>query len=490
MINSQRFLFGLGGVLVATVVGVAVPLSFVGWGAVPWLIGLLVLAAVGGLGLGLAGKAQVTTRIRTRTRANARGDSVAVFPLLALILLLTGKQLMVNMVAGDRHLVAAVLEVVILAAGLLGLFVVVLGASTRAQTGIKLVLIIQFALLAWWGCVALFGPGGDLEQRLVSFGYDAAFTTLIWVPFVSLKTKRHLRIAEAGGVIAILAIAAVGILQWFVTDSSLPGLLRSDATVALSGTPLGTTRVNGLIGTSIEFGLILAVGIALTFWRVSRRPSRRGLSIVAVLIVALLFSGSRAAWLSTAGGVVALSLSLGRRMIAMVLPAVVFVASALLLPSGYLTAPLQNSAPYQASDSIRLNAISTAAQDMLASPLVGTGIGFQNAPSFDRSTNEKVITDGFWWSVGLEGGFIGLALLLGWLAAVGSVFLRVVKVKEARAWAMPSLVVIGLMMFSGLVNSAIDNQSISALLYLCLGTGMAGCAFAVGRSDTRGTSHS
>jgi hypothetical protein len=399
------------------------------------------------------------------------------FLVVGLIALLTLKQLAVNALGHDRHLVAAIVEVLALAYIASGLW---LAAIRWFRFELPNVLVpvagVQVFLIAWWSLVLLIGPGGTPLQRVVSFGFDAAFSLLLWFPIAVLTKRQDMRIVQIGLVAACAWLLLVGLLQYVIGPLRLPALLQGDTTVALSGTTLGTIRVNGLIGTSVDYGLIMLIAAAAFFASLLRHPTRGKAIGTASCLIGIVMSGSRAAEVSMVILALALPLAIGTslpRRMRLLLPigAAIPILLFLFVTKAYLTLGSFlgfQSSVYGHSDSVRFTAISSAVRDVMKHPLFGTGIGYQNAPLFGDSAAHKVITDGFWWAVMLEGGVLGLVLVLALFVILGRALWRLFLLTDS-GWAVTGLLTLAVTGIAGFINSSLDNQSANLAIYLLLG---------------------
>jgi O-antigen ligase len=111
--------------------------------------------------------------------------------------------------------------------------------------------------------------------------------------------------------------------------------------------------------------------------------------------------------------------------------------------------------------------MSTAVRDVLQHPLFGTGIGFQNGPLFGE-TSHKIVTDGFWWAIMLEGGIIGLALVLVLFFVMARALWNAYK-QNGHDWSLIGALTLATLFVTGFVNSALANQNTSVAVYLLLG---------------------
>jgi hypothetical protein len=436
-------------------------------------------------------------------RERSAGEWLGPGLVIGFLALVASKQLLVNASGGNRHGVAAVL---------LALTAVVTAACIamliwrRDQLGtlnldFKCLALAQLLMIAWWSMLVLIAPGGTLNQRLVSFSYDAGYPLLVWVPVALLRSDSAIIAAQRAFAVAIVVASVIGLAQYLFGDPAMPGLLRADQTVALSGTPFGTVRVNGLVGTSIDFGMVMSIALVASFIRLQRRISLGAILLTVATIPSLLFSGSRASWLIGSAGVLAVT----RRKTAgvLLLPAAVAgVMIVFVLPGGYVLKPILESTPvigsgthpgaqpgssggslpssqaspppsnqsrnvYQISDARRETGIQAALRGLKAHPLLGTGIGFQNAPVSDQTASKKVITDGFAWAVLLEGGVPGGLLAFGALAALALLLFRGLKLDYV--WALSGLVALAIALANSLINSTLDNQTTNIGFFLFAG---------------------
>ena len=403
---------------------------------------------------------------------------VLIYVFVPLLLL---KQVLINGLGGQRHPVAG--AVFLVAAFLV--YSAVIAVLVRRSRGSRVlhlpyrgVLLVHLALLSYWTLLLVLPSGGNWVQRLVAWSYTGLFTMMIWVPAVFLTSRRDVqRMLLTLSVMSSL-VGLIGVLQWYVPEDGLPFLLLSDHTVSLSATVFGTTRVNGLLGTPLEFSLLMAMMGLLSYVKLGRRLSIPDLGMLMVALTGVTFAASRAYWLVTALVYGSLSLVLNRRLLLLIIAYVVFM-SITVLPSGYFLGTFFTSDPsYGASVNTKISEMFAAILEVRSSPLVGIGLGFQIAPSFGDASR-KIVYDGFWWALLLEGGIVGLLLVWTFLASLSRVL--VLELRKDRGGSLPlsrqletwGLGTIAIAVIGNITNSSLNNQVVNLVFFLLLGTVLA-----------------
>jgi hypothetical protein len=411
---------------------------------------------------------------RRVTDRMAPSSWIRVGALALLLTILAVKQLLINAFGGDRHLISGFVEVVVAAYIVITPWMIVARANStqRPPDGIGAIAIVQACALLWWGIILVLGPGSaDPLNRIAAFATDIFFTLVIWVPLAFLWTSKELRILGTYAVLLVSAVATMGIVQFFFPASSMPWLLQPDSTAYITGTVVGTTRVNGLVGNPIEFGVAMAVafGMLYALW-LERLSFGRALTLVIVLI-GVLVAYTRAGWLVAGSSLVLLTRVRRLPMLLLALGAAA-IATLTFLPSGYWTAYFDKPWLYTAADTGYVVAVSDALRNLNNNPLTGTGLGFEHG----FASASKIDTDGFWWSLMLEGGLPGFLLtilvyLTGLVFFVRGMRSRVEAIVPwARCGAIGTVMLLG----SAWIDSWIANQAIEVGFNIALGICIAG----------------
>jgi len=403
------------------------------------------------------------------------------FIVALLILLVLAKQIFVNAMGGERHTVAAVIFI----AAILSINIAIITALMKSSRGFRVFYVPMKELFLWhgllvfyWTILIFISNGGNLIQRVVASSYVGVFTLLIWVPVIFLTSIEKVRYTVRFLIAAITVVALIGILQCFIPESRWPGLLKGDTTVVLSSTLFGTIRSSGLIGTSLEFALLMSIMVLFFYIKLIDRVSLWSFIGFLLMFLGLSFAGSRAFWLSTAVLMFVIAILSGRKGVLLLLSLIVAISASAVIRDYFLVPFTTDHPEYISSVDMKLLEMNNAFEQIRSSPLIGTGLGFQIAPAFGDASR-KVVSDGFWWAVLLEGGIVGLVLLFGFLGLTcllfGFVSLSSAKKIPAftRQLSKWGIAFIGVAVLGNFSNSSLNNQAINVVFYLMIGIVMA-----------------
>ena len=393
---------------------------------------------------------------------------------------LFAKQIFINILGGERHIVGAVFEIIAALVIYVSIILVMMRESKRSTVfyiPLRVLYLWHALLIFYWSTLILLSPNaGTLIQRIMSSLYDGGFTLMIWVPVICLTSINDVKRVIRTLIIVTTITGLMGILQWFVPATNLPFFLQGDQTVSLSATLFGTVRVNGLIGTSLEFALLMAIMTVFFYIRLDSQFSFSSLIVFFIMLLGLSFAASRAFWLVTALVILIVTL-FGKRNNKQKLLLLILMVGFTIVPAirNYFWIPLTTRHPaYVASVDYKVSAIRSALNKLSSSPMIGTGLGFQTAPDFGNASH-KIITDGFWWAVLLEGGIIGIILVFGLLGLVSWIFYTALRnnggqnsafVCQLAKWG---IAIIGIAILGNFSNSSLNNQVLNITFYLMIG---------------------
>ena len=400
---------------------------------------------------------------------------------------LFAKQIFINILGGERHVVGAIIEITAVLLIYATAILVMMRESKRSTVfhiPLRALYLWHALLVFYWGSLIFISPNaGTTIQRLMSSMYDGGFTLMIWVPVVFLTSIKDVKRAIRALTIVTAIVGLIGILQWFVPAANFPFFLQGDQSVVLSGTIFGTTRVNGLVGTSLEFALLMAMIFMYFYIKIGETHfSLSSLLMLVITLLGLSFAASRAFWIASALVILIITLFGKRTSRRKWLFIILVVASFAAVPTvqDYFWIPMTTQYPqYVASVNAKILRIKDALSELHSSPIIGTGLGFQTAPAFGNASH-KIIADGFWWAVLLEGGIIGFILLFGLLGFVSWVFFTALRNNGSqnsaftRQLAKCGLAVIGVAVLGNFSNSSLNNQVLNITFYLVIGIVLAG----------------
>lgn len=397
--------------------------------------------------------------------------------LFCLIPALFLKQLAINIFGGQRHIIAGLLSV-------LTLFVVYLTIikAIRLKTiGVRVfhiplesVLILSLASALYWFILVLLPTGSSFTQRAVSGTYGAFYPLLIWSPVVLFRDLRDTDFVFKALITGACFVCSIGMVQWFIPENNLPWFLKNDDSVFLSQTLFDTLRVNGMIGTPIEFAFLMS--ILTTYFYEKMINDIRISSVVGFFIAftGLSMAASRAFLMLTIISILFLSFRYKKVPIFVLIS---FLGLLTIYPGlwdyFYLPFIVKHSGYFESILS-KLSGIQTAIEHFYMSPIIGSGVGYQLAPDFGDSSR-KIITDGFWWAILMEAGLIAIIMSFSILAGIVKLINKQRKrlnpnnhlSKFHQRWG---LIVIFIGVSGNFINSSLNNQLMNILFYLIIGT--------------------
>lgn len=409
------------------------------------------------------------------SQTNAIRMKYAKLLLYFLIPLLFLKQIIINMIGGQRHLVSGLIVIYTMLIIYLTFIVAIKKISKHNIFYLPLskVFWLSVVLSVYWLILVLTASGGSLIQKFVSGTYGGFYALIMWSPVVLFSDKDDIKIALKSIEIGTYFVCFVAFMQWALPENSMPVLLKGDESVFLSKTLFGTVRVNGLVGTPIDYAFLMA--LMLSQYYIAMIETRKKLSVIGfcITLVGLSISASRAFEMIAVITIVILSIR--SKKIPKVTVFVIFII-VVIFPTirEYFFMPfVVKHSGYYLSILAKIEGIKEAIDSFLASPLTGAGVGFQLAPDFGDNS-KKLITDGYWWAILIEAGMVAIALTFTILSKIFGIINRYANMMkpdriESSNFANWGLAVIFIGVSGNFVNSSLNNQIMNILFFLIIG---------------------
>ena len=260
------------------------------------------------------------------------------FVLELFILFLFSKQFFVNILGGQRHIVGAIIEITAVLVIYVATTLVMMRESKATAVfyaPLRPLYLWHMLLVLYWGSLILISPNaGTLIQRVMSSMYCGGVTLMIWVPVVFLTSTKDVKRALRALTIVTAIVGLIGILQWFIPAVDWPFFLQGDQSVVLSGTIFGTVRVNGLIGTTLGFAMLMAMMMMYYYIKIGEeRVACSSLLMLAITLLGVSLAASRAFWIASAAVLLLITLSGKRTSRRKWLFAVLLATSLLAVPT-------------------------------------------------------------------------------------------------------------------------------------------------------------
>ena len=326
----------------------------------------------------------------------------------------------------------------------------------------------------------------------ILFTIDAA--ALFVLPRIVGFTSRQATVA-AGGFVAVALLAAVLALGQVVLDPNFLGL-ESFAGRFSEGNRIASFLVNPnmlgvILAMAIPIASIAAFRLTDVRWRVAATVSS------AVLVLALLYTFSRGAWLGLGVAMLLVGLLLERRalLLVLVLGALSFGA-AFIIPRDVLLGPADRLSTdlgggtlgrFDSLDGadLRLLFIENAAPIIVDHPVIGAGPGRYGGaiawrlgtPLYDEYTTGSVprdrTVDNFWLHLTVEFGVLGVLLFL---SAIGVAVRELIgTARRATGWNRGLLAsfaaVAVVLVLDSLTEMLLEGNTTSFSMWLFLGVG-------------------
>jgi hypothetical protein len=239
-------------------------------------------------------------------------------------------------------------------------------------------------------------------------------------------------------------LAAFAIIQVAARRKLSPALLIPISDDAFGYWDSDIIRANGLTGNPIVFGTIMSLCYCLHLARSVSYPTLKNFALAALVFGGLLASLSRAAMLIALAATFLIPLVALRKtrpstpLLSLFLPALGLIAALVGIQSNvgrgsFLLSEIMFGANRAVQNSTQghLRMIRAGIDSLSESTLFGSGIGTQVSDSnWAQVSGNEVITDGLFWSMASEGGFL--------LAAAYFVMLTLAGLDSCRCWRRPA----------------------------------------------------
>ncbi len=315
--------------------------------------------------------------------------------------------------------------------------------SKRLQTQLKKpfnLTALVFILVGLF--VSLVRGNTGRTEWLFGIKTDYAMIAAFWIGQLAsnLGLRRWLLRILMGSstLVALLAIAQ----EWVIAPSFLGRLGYNSQTIAPIqhiDPSVSTLRAFSTLGGPNQLGAFLILPLCYLAAAMTKKLRPWHIPVGLVLLLGLITSYSRSAWLGAIFGVgVTLLISLSRKQIARLTPAaavaVVLVAILALGPLHRRLEPVlnHNGTTTLSSNAERAGAEQSGLKAIFQNPL-GLGLGTAGPASFH--SDKPLITENYYLQLGVETGLLGLIAFLAWQVLTLKEFLHFKSRAVARAWA-------------------------------------------------------
>lgn len=349
----------------------------------------------------------------------------------------------------------------------------------------RLIAIYSALLLAWAGAAL---AKDDVTAKAMWYGLllnlrFLIFFLVVWV--IAAKSNFLARQWKKILLVPAMLVSAFAILQYLVLPYDfLKHFGYSAATIDPYETinnNINRLRVFSTLRGANPLGAYLVIPLsALAFLLIKHRSKRKeGVLLFGGLLLALIFSFSRSAWIGAALGLLAVAWALlksrkARKMLALSL-------AGLVIFGGLLAVGLRNNATFQnaifhtdsaskiaiSSNEGRVSALKAAANDIARQPL-GSGVGTAGPASVYNQRPAR-IAENYYLQIGQEAGIAGMVLFIAICAMVGKLLWNK-RAGPLALWLLASLIGIS---FINLLSHAWTDDTLAYIWW-----GLAGLALA------------
>ena len=322
--------------------------------------------------------------------------------------------------------------------------------STTLSKTILTLILVGTAYLA----LDLTTLGTNFEGFRAVFQYMLVFFVAFYLNDRPENTKSLLSLAVVIGTL----IALYGIYQWIV-KVPMPGDWV-DTTESVR------TRAFSILGSPNALGshmaMVASIALGLLMQEENRRKQLLWLGAFGIMVVCLVFTGSRGAWLAFAGAIGIIGIIYDRRIL---MAGIIFAAAAVIFVPAvshrvtYLFTPEYMT---KSASSGRISRWFEAYDQMRNSPIFGAGLGHFGGAVAKRHYN-TIYVDNYYMKTLAEMGLLGLSLFL-WL-----IFRTLREGYNAmKKLNSPRLKFMAMGMFGGLLASVMHNavENIFEIPYL------------------------
>jgi len=246
-------------------------------------------------------------------------------------------------------------------------------------------------------------------------GFRVYLEYLLWFFIGSnlILNRRQFDALTKGIVLVAALVSVVGVYQ-YVAGVETPAHWVDQAEAGIK------TRVFSIVVSPNVLGSLLVIFVPVTLGRLLTSRDRRSQSLylgaLLLMLVCMVFTYSRGAWLALAGSMAVLSLMYNPRLL--LLMGAGSLAAAQMVPGIGTRLTYMFSPAYLASSEKagRIALWQKGLDKFLQDPLFGSGFGTYGGAVAARKIPGSVYTDNFYLKTAVESGMIGLLALL-WLLA-------------------------------------------------------------------------
>lgn len=312
--------------------------------------------------------------------------------------------------------------------------------------------VFAIIFIIWAVLVSLMLHQAGTSSWWYGLKTDVEFMVLFLAALVLANKALGERLAQFS-IIAGVCVAVIGLLQAFILPSGFWEFFGYSVATIL---PLQTIsassqiRVFSTLGGPNQLGAFLIIPTMLVLAKNLREQNAKRALLLGVLILAIIMTFSRSAWLGLiVASLVLMAQNLKRYWRAgIVIGLSSAVALTLLASSKHINLQTyllhgRDNGGISASDQERLSAYSQGLDRIRQRPL-GYGLGSAGPASFKNP--RPLITENYYLQLAVETGLVGLGLFMLWIVFMG---LGLWKIRSARSVALP--------LFASLVGISVVN---------------------------------
>ncbi|HEY0827928.1 MAG TPA: O-antigen ligase family protein [Bacilli bacterium] len=243
-------------------------------------------------------------------------------------------------------------------------------------------------------------------------GFRAVFQYIIafFIGYYILSETTQLRDVTRTFVIVAGLVGLYGVIQYILGVEVPAGWIDSAETVRTRS--FSIVQSPNILGSYMVMVSPIALGLALTE---SGRKRWVWLLLFAIMLAALVFSGSRGAWLAFAAALGLVTMLLDRRIFIAFILVSVLAASFVPTVRSRITSLISADYLAKSSNDGRLNRYMNAYDKMRDNPFFGEGLGHYGGAVGERRFGTTYV-DSYYFKTLAETGLLGLSLYL-WLMA-------------------------------------------------------------------------
>lgn len=371
----------------------------------------------------------------------------------------------------DRHYISGLLVIVAMFLLMIAIIRILKDSSAIMNPTIRTVRKLVFfpwAIMSfYWLARAIISVDASFVQIIAGLTYTMILPALIFVPLIILSPKQ-VKTFVPFIILLLLGSAIIGIIQFIIPEHLLPFILHTDERTKLASSAFGALRVNGLVGTVIEYGLLMSIGTIIILGNLIEKYKFNKMIMLICVIVAMILSFSKVYIVLTIVGATLYCASnlkyINTYKIIFLLTMVGIILTMVL--QEYLVG-IVNIELYILAKDTHMVGLNIALKEISENPFFGQGVGVFLGPTADG----RYFADGMWWALALDGGLIGVFLYFLFLLSITVAFLikrGSLKHRYEKSRVDQMLIIIGIIVIGGFMNSAMNNIVLSTFVYMLM----------------------